>query len=169
MFKIIKLLSYSILLMSILNGCGIYSFTGASIPAEAKTVSIKMFENKASLVEPTLAQALTDELKDKFVSQTTLDLVSQNGDLQIEGEITGYSTKPIAIQGDQTAAMNRLTINIKVKFINLFDETKDFDSSFSRYQDYSSEQDLGSVQAKLIDLINEALVDDIFNRAVVNW
>jgi len=157
------------ILLLFINGCGIYSFTGASIPAEAKTVSIQYFENKADLVEPTLSQTLTDALRDKFASQTSLNLVGRDGDLQLEGEITAYKTEPIAIQGDQLAALNRLTITIKIKYVNLFDESKNFESSFSRYSDYSSTQDLNTVQSGLIETINEALVEDIFNKAVVNW
>jgi len=151
------------------SGCGIYSFTGASIPPEAKTVSIKYFPNNASLVEPTLSQTFTDALKDKFVSQTTLVLLQKNGDLRLEGQITGYATKPIAITGDQTAALNRLTITVKVKFYNMFDNTKNFESTFSRYEDYPSSEDLSAVQESLIIQINEMLIDDIFNKSVVNW
>lgn len=169
MFKSAKYI-YGVICLLIMNACGMYSFTGASIPAEAKTVSVATFENKASLVEPTLAQTLTDELRDKFVSQSTLDLVNTDGDLRFEGEIVSYSTKPIAIQGDQTAAMNRLTITIKVTFINVFDEKKSFEnSSFSRYEDYPSTEDLSAVQESLIKTIVDALVDDVFNKAVVNW
>lgn len=168
-----RIISNIILLFSVLtillSGCGIYSFTGASIPPEAKTVSIKYFPNNASLVEPTLSQTFTDALKDKFVSQTTLILVQRNGDLRLEGEITGYSTKPIAITGDQTAALNRLTITVKVKYVNTFDETKNFESSFNRYEDYPSNKNLADVQETLIIQINEMLIEDVFNKSVVNW
>ena len=152
-----------------LSGCGVYSFTGASIPPEAKTISIEYFPNNASLVEPTLSQSFTDALRDKFVSQTTLNLIQKGGDLKIEGAITEYSTKPIAIQSDQTAALNRLSITVKVKYTNTYDESKDFETSFTRYEDYPSDQELSTVQQTLIDGINEMIVDDIFNKAVVNW
>lgn len=153
----------------LLSGCGIYSFTGASIPPGAKTVSIKYFPNNADLVEPTLSQTFTDALRDKFASQTNLDVISENGDLQFEGAITNYEVTPVAITGDQTAALNRLTIAVKVKYTNTLDEAADFESSFSRYEDYPSEKDLTEVQQGLIDEINEMLVEDIFNKAVVNW
>ncbi len=167
--KISKIIFFFSALTFLLSGCGIYSFTGASIPPEAKTVSIQYFPNNASLVEPTLSQTFTDALKDKFVSQTTLVLVQKNGDLRLEGEITGYSTNPVAITGDQTAALNRLTITVKVKYVNTFDKTKNFESSFSRYEDYPSNQNLSSVQETLITQINEMLIEDVFNKAVVNW
>lgn len=150
-------------------GCGVYSFTGASIPPEAKTISIAYFVNNASYVEPTLSQSLTDALRDRFQSQTDLDFISENGDLQIEGYVTDYSTRPVAIQGNETAALNRLSVTVKVKFTNTIDPTRDYDNSFTRYEDYSSSQDLSAVKDQLIPIINEALVEDIFNKAVVNW
>lgn len=150
------------------QGCGIYSFSGASIPAEAKTVSVDYFPNHAQLVNPLLSDNLTTTLRDAMNSQTTLDLIETGGDLAFEGEITDYRTTPVAITG-QTAAMNRLTITVKVRFSNRIDDTKDFEQSFSRYEDYPSNQDLMSVQEALTATIVEQLVEDIFNKALVNW
>jgi hypothetical protein len=56
-----------------------------------------------------------------------------------------------------------------VKFTNLKDEKQNFESSFSRYADFSSSQNLTSVEDELIRQINDQLVDDIFNKAVINW
>ncbi len=151
------------------SGCGIYTFSGASIPAEAKTVSVQYFPNNAQLVNPLLSDALTNALNDMFVNQTILQSVAQNGDLALEGEITGYSTAPIAITGNQTAAMNRLTVTVNVRFTNKYDESKDFEQRFSQYQDYPSGQDLSAVQDVLVEQIVEDLCQDIFNKAVVNW
>jgi hypothetical protein len=152
-----------------LAGCGVYSFTGASIPAEAKTISIVYFVNNAQYVEPSLSQSLTDALRDRFQSQTSLDFVKEGGDLQLEGSITEYATRPVAIQGNETAALNRLSISVKVRYTNLIDPTKDFETTFTRFEDYPSNQDLSAVKDQLISQIDEALVDDIFNKAVVNW
>ncbi len=166
-----KHFGYLVLLFIVLTlgGCGIYSFSGASIPAEAKTIYIGYFENKAALVEPTLSQTLTDQLKNRFSSQTPLNITTSGGDLQIEGVITEYSTAPVAIQEDQ-AALNRLTITVTVNFVNVFDPSKDFENSkFTRYEDYPSSQSLNSVQEGLITVIVDALVEDIFNATVVNW
>ncbi|MCK4678024.1 MAG: LptE family protein [Bacteroidales bacterium] len=155
--------------ITLLSACGVYSFTGASVSPEVKTVSIDYFPNKAPLIQATLSQTFTDALKDKFISEANLDLMPDNGDLQLSGTIIGYSTKPIAIKGNETAALNRLTITIKVKFINTVDETQNFESSFSRFEDYDSSRDLASVEDVLIGLINEQIVIDIFNRAIINW
>jgi hypothetical protein len=158
-----------LLFIAIMTGCGVYSFTGASIPAGAKTVSILYFVNNAPLVEPTLSQSLTDALRDRFLQQTSLNLVRENGDLQFEGVITEYSTRPVAIQGNETAALNRLTVQVKVKFTNTLEPDKDYESTFTQFQDYESTQDLSQVKDNLLPVINEALVDDIFNKSVVNW
>jgi len=169
----IKLLYLTISIL-LLSGCKInYSFTGASIPPEVKTVNIIYFPNNASLVVPTLSQKLTDGMRDKFTSETSLDLVNEGGDLIMEGSITGYRTSPVAIQqtnqGEDQAALNRLTISIEVIYTNTFDDNLSFESTFSRYADYSSSENLETVQDGLIEEINTMLIEDVFNKAVVNW
>lgn len=170
LYNIFKFAWIIIVCLVFLNGCKVnYSFTGASIPPEVKTIDIKYFKNNASLVVPTLSQKLTDAFRDKFIAETSLDLVNQDGDLILEGVITKYQTSPVAIQGNDQAALNRLTIVIDVNYINIFDENASFESQFSRYYDYSSSQNLVDVQEDLIDEINTMLVEDVFNKAVINW
>ena len=147
-----------------------YSFTGASISPNVKTLTIRYFVNNAKTVVPTLSTSFTDALKDYFTSQTNLNLVDHNGDLTVEGSITGYEpASPVAIQGNETAALNRMTITVNVKFTNRTNEKQNFETSFSRYVDYNSSQNLVSIQETLIKEINDQLVQDIFNKAVVNW
>lgn len=167
--KQLSAILFTLFALAGLMGCGVYSFTGASIPPGANTVSITYFTNNAPLVEPTLSQSLTDALRDRFAQQTSLSLVTENGDLQLEGIITDYSTRPVAIQGNETAALNRLTIQVKVRYTNTIEPDKDFETTFTRYEDYPSNQDINQVKDGLIPTINDALVDDIFNKAVVNW
>jgi len=156
-------------LMASLSSCGIYSFTGASIPPEARTFSVSYFPNNAQLVQPTLSQRFTESLQDKFLRQTNLRLVDNGGDLHFEGSITGYTTAPTAISGDDRAALNRLTITVRVTFINEFEPDNDFERSFSRYWDYDSNRSLSEIEDEAITIITEALVEDVFNQAVVNW
>ncbi len=166
--QILILVSCVLLLLS---SCKMsYSFSGASIPPEAKTVSVLYFVNNASLAPPTLSQTFSEALRDKLSTQTRLALVNKGGDLNFEGSVTGYLTKPIAIQaGIDQAAMNRLTITVNVKYTCSFDEKKNFEQSFSRFADYPSAQGIASVEDQLIHDINVQLVQDIFNRALNDW
>lgn len=119
---------------------------------------------------PTLSQKLTEGLRDKFSSETSLQLVNDGGDLLLEGSITSYRTTPVAIQGNDEAALNRLTITIEVTFINTFDENMSFENTrFERYADYSSSSNLADVQDVLVAEINQTLIEDVFNKAVINW
>ena len=167
--KIIKhlliLLSVTLLLVS----CGIYSFTGASIPTEAKTVSVQYFSNKAATVQPTLSQVFTERLKDMFVEQTNLTLSENEGDLAFSGYISKYQIKPMAIKADETAGQNRLTIAVKVTYHNSFDAKSSFEQTFSRYHDYDSSENISDVEGEYIEKITNELVEDIFNKAFVNW
>ena len=158
-----------LLLAVLCTRCGIYSFSGASIPAEAKTVSVQYFPNQAQLINPLLSENFTTALRDAIMNQTSLDMVDSGGDLSFEGEIVDYRTTPVAITAGQTAALNRLTITVNVRFVNNFDESKNFETKFSNYVEYPSDQELNSVQESLTATIVEALVEDVFNKALVNW
>jgi hypothetical protein len=170
MSKLMNRLLLILLLMTIVVSSCNYSFTGASISPEVKTISIGYIKNNAPLINPMLSQNFTDALKDKFVGQTNLMLKDKDGDLQIEGEITDYNTQPIAIQGGvDKAALNRLTVIVKIKFTNRLDAKQNFEQNFSRFQDYSSSKNLRDVEDGLVKLIDNDLVEDIFNKAIVNW
>jgi len=168
--KLVVLLSLSVIgfAFCFVQGCS-YSFTGASISPAVKSISVAYLPNNAILVEPTLSRKLTDAIRDKFTSQSNLSLIGSNGDLNISGEITGYTTEPVAITGDQQAALQRLKITVNIRFTNKIDPTQDFETSFSRFADYNASQQLSTVQAALIETIDEELAQDIFNKAVVNW
>ena len=146
-----------------------YSLNGASIPADAKTVSVLYFTNNAQLAPPTLSQQFTEAMKDICASQTKLGLVNKGGDLSFEGYISDYKVSPLAIQTNDQAALNRLTITVQVKYTNKLDEKKNFESSFTRYADFSSSLSLASQEPTLIPLINKQLTEDIFNKAFNNW
>ncbi len=158
-----------VLIIAVINSCKIgYSFTGASISPNIKTISVDYFPNHALLVNPSLSQTFTEALKDRFVNQTSLELVNDEGDLQFSGAITRYTTTPAAITGD-LATQTRLTIIIQVKFVNTKDENQNFDKAFSHYADYPSSESLDAVEDQLITDIVEKITDDIFNKSVSNW
>ena len=162
-------LIYTLLLSISLNSCGIYSFTGASIPAEAKTVSVQYFNNKAATVQPNLSQTFTERLKDMFLEQTNLTLNENEGDLAFSGYISKYQIKPMAIKANETAGQNRLTIAVKVTYKNSFDSENNFEQTFSRYHDYDSAENISDIESTLIEEITNELVEDVFNKAFVNW
>ncbi len=169
-----KKISYIFLLLVIpfLNeGCKIkYSLNGASIPIEAKTVSVAFFANNTTLGSPSLSQKFTEKLRDVVSTQTNLALMKQNGDLQFEGTITDYNFAPIAIQSSvDQAALSRLTISVSVKYTNKFDATKNFEQIFSRFADYPTNVSLSSQEAELLVSINKQLTEDVFNKAFNNW
>lgn len=165
-----KLIPILLICFFINQSCSInYSLSGASIAPDVKTISVQHFVNRAPLGLANIEQLISDELKDKFKSQTSLTIVNDAGHLNFEGEITNYSTRPMAITGSEVAAQNRLTIDVRVKFTNEIEPQYNFDQSFSQFKDYDSNLDLSSVEQELVDEIVENIIQDIFNRSVVNW
>lgn len=159
-----------ITIMVLTGGCSVkYKFTGASISPLAKTFNVQYFQNRAPLVQPGLSQGITDALIDKCKGQTSLKYSTSSGDVNFEGEITDYNTRPLAVAADAQAALNRFTITVKVKYTNSIDPDNSFEQTFSRYEDYSSSLDLSAVEKDLADKIVDMLVEDIFNQAFVNW
>jgi hypothetical protein len=134
-----------------------------------KTVSVQYFQNRASIVQPGLSQVMTDALIDKCKAQTKLEIVGGIGDVNFEGEITDYNTRPLTVAADNLAAMNRFTITIRVKYTNSVQPEFNFEKSFSQYQDYDSNLDLSQVEQNLVDIIIKLIVEEIFNAAFVNW
>ncbi len=165
-----KLTLFIVLSIFISQSCTIkYSLTGASIAPDVKTISVQYFVNRAPLGMANLEQYFTDELKDKFKSQTSLVVVNDAGHLNFEGEITKYDIKPMAITGNETASQNRLSVTVHVKFTNEIEPEYNFDTNFTQFADYDSDQDLSSVEQQLVEEIVEKLIEDIFNKSVVNW
>jgi len=159
----------TILISIFITSCGIYSFTGASIPTEAKTISVDYISNKAATVQPSLSQVFTERLKDIFLEQTNLSLSENEGDLSFSGYISKYQIKPIAIKANETAGQNRLTIDVKVTYNNSLDAENNFEHTFSRYRDYDSAQNISDIENTLIEEITNELAEDVFNKAFVNW
>ena len=159
------------MLILFLNGCAIkYSFTGISIDYnKVKTFTVEYFPNRARLVNPNLSQFFTEAIIDKLTRQTSLNMVSQGGDIEYSGQITGYETRPMNIQQGDVAAQTRLTITVNVKFVNNSDSEQDFEKSFSAYSDFSSTSLLSDVEDSLMDEIVEKLVEDIFNASLAIW
>ena len=161
----------------LLNACGVYSFTGASIAPDIKTISIQSFFNESNGGPPNLTQDFNETIKDYFQQNTNLILVSEDGDLQIEGSIANYDQKPVAPTAATdsrtvgTSGVQRLTISIKATYVNVKDETFNFENkTFSFYDDYNPQREtFSSVENQLIETIFDQIVLDIFNASIANW
>lgn len=147
-----------------------YKLNGASIDyTVTKTISFENFPIKAALVYAPLAVNFNDELQAKYATQTRLTQVRNDGDLQISGAITGYSIAPTAVKSDSFASETRLTIKVKVKFVNKNNKTENFEKEFSAFRDFDATQLLTDVQDGLCNEMIEDLVEEIFNATVANW
>ena len=154
----------------IVQSCGIYSFTGTSIQPDVKTVTINYFEYTALKVNPSLSNQITEAVQEKFRKLTKLEQVDMDGDLEIVGAVTGYDVKATSIGANEQAAQNRLTVNVKVTFINRkYPEDNFEDKGFSAYADFDASQSLDAVESGLCEEIVEKLCEDIFNATVANW
>ena len=152
------------------QGCFTFRLTtkDTSIPEEAKTISVQYFQNMARIVDPVLSQQITDDFKDYIQGNTKLILVNGTGDLDFEGNITGYDVKPVSITLE-AASQNRFTVTVKVKYTCSVKEELDFEASFSRYEDFGSNENFEDVKADLTEKIVKLLIEDIFNKAFINW
>lgn len=151
------------------QSCGIYSFTGADT-GEAETFQVNFFQNNADLVEPGIDRAFTNSLQDLIQNQTSLSLVNNNGDLIFEGEITEYYISPMSATAQNTAAQNRLTVTVNVRYYNTLEPEKDFENRFSFYYDYpATTQLVGANLETALDEIYTRLTQDIFNAALTDW
>ena len=149
--------------------CGVYTFTGADIHPDAKTTSVTYFQNQATLVQPTLSQQFTNDLQEYLIQQTDLNLIRSNGDLQFEGYISDYKITPISISANDQANQNRLSVKVFVRFTNQIEPENSYEQTFSRYADFDSNLNLSQIEESLLEEIISELIEDIFNKAVVNW
>lgn len=177
--SMIKQYFISVYLTIFLTGCGVYSFTGANISPDIKTISIQTFYDEVGTGPPNLSQLFTEKIRDYYQQNTSLSIVTNEGDLQLEGSIVGYRLTPMAprasgsqnFENTDIAALQRLTITVKVTYLNTQDDSYDFEGqNFSFYQDYDPEkEDFNSIEATLVEEIYDAIVLDIFNASVANW
>lgn len=167
----IKKILFLSLLLAVSFSCSInYKLNGASIDySKTKTISIKDFTNLAPLVNPSLAPSFNESLRDIYNRQTRLRPIKTNGDLQIEGEIISYDLTPMSMGSNAIATETRLTITIKVRFVNKANPEKNFEKQFSAFQNFSNSRTLLSVQDELCKAINDELCETVYNQTVADW
>lgn len=166
MKKLLPILALSLALTS----CGIYSFSGTSIQPDVNTITINYFEYKALRVNPSLANDLTEAMKNQFRRMTRLEQVEFDGDMEITGAVTGYEVSAAAITADEVAARNKLTVTVSVNFTDRKHPEEDFENkSFSAYSEYDSSQTLDAVESSLCAEIVDKIIEDVFNATVAQW
>lgn len=160
----------TVLIIASLQSCKMsYSFTGVNLSPAIKTFSVYYFPNRARLVNPTLSQVFTESLREKLQRQTSLNELSENGDIEFEGQITGYEVRPMAIQKEDLAAQNRLTVTIQLKYTNNKQPDLNFERSFSAFEDFDSNLSISDIEDDLTVDIIKKLTEDIFNATIANW
>ncbi len=153
-----------------IQSCGVYSFTGASVASNISTYQVNFFRNNAPIVEPGIDRQFTQSLQDIILNQTSLDLTNQNGDLIYEGEIVEYYIAPITATAQNTAAQNRLTVSVNVRFYDTKNEGNDLEQRFSFYYDYGGSAQLtGSQRDEALNVIFERITQDVFNATLAKW
>lgn len=165
-------LLFLLVLISVCFSTCTIKLNGASIPAEMKSVTVNFFENNAPLVVPTMGQTFTEALKTRIRNQTRLTMLQSDGQGVFEGQITEYSINPVAITGSTgvpSAANNRMTITIHVKYTDNISPKNSFDQTFSRFLDFPETGSGFQSQDQFIKSLSEQLAEDIFNRAYANW
>ncbi|MEM6628054.1 MAG: LptE family protein [Bacteroidota bacterium] len=168
---------FFLLSIGILSGCSVkFNLTGGTVDPRLQTLSVETFGNEAPIVVPFLAIEVTNQLQDRFLSQSRLSLTTGDADVQISGRITNYAITPVAISASSdpnqerfTASQNRLTIAISVKFDNTIDPNESWEQSFSGFVDFNSELDFASIERDRVDEILEQLTQDVFNKSIGKW
>lgn len=166
MTKLITILGLGILLIS---GCGLYKMNGVTIPPDIESISIAYFENKAPIINPLLSQQVSEKMKNKFISETQLQLIANGGDFAVIGEITDYTVEPVAVQTNTSSTLNRLKITIKARLECEKHPKLNFEQSFTQFQDFDANKTFSSVEVKLTDEITDMLIQEIFNKIAINW
>lgn len=165
-----RYLAVGLAMILILAGCSVrVTFKGSSVPDNVRIASVQYFENRAPYINPALSQNFTEALKDRITSESRLIVRPGVGDVDFSGEIVGYDTRPMAIQANALSQETRLTVSIKVRYQNFKNPRQNWESTFSAYQDFPSEQNITAIEDELVKQIIDELTENIFNKAFADW
>ncbi len=167
--SLLAMLIFGIVIAFNLQSCKIYSFTGANLSPNVKSVTIDLLDNRAASAPASYAQILTEKLKLKMVTEANLKQVNADGDLHFSGYVTGYNVQALAPTAQVQTGVNRLNITVRIDFVNATDEKDKWGQEFTRYAEFPATELLSNRESQLIEEINKQLVDDIFNKALVKW
>ncbi len=157
-----------LMLISGCKSCG-YSLSGINIPADVKSISVQFFPNKASLVNPMLSQKFTEQLKDKFLKETSLTLIKSEGDFRLSGEITGYRIEPAAVTSNTGTAKNKFTLSVRVVFECPLHKDLDFTEEISKFTQFDAKDNFQSVENVLSEDLSKQIIQEVFNKVALKW
>lgn len=164
----LKIIPLAVLVFSLAACTGArYTMKGGKVPGTS--FSIENFENIAPLGNPNLSIAIQDLLRARVLRETSLKYVPSEGDAHFIGTITNYTITPVLGTGAETVSLNRLSITLKVSYLNKVDDKNDFDKSFTDFDDFNSSEDINTMEEELIKKIGAKLVDQVFNQVLVDW
>tara|TARA_B100001079_G_scaffold105212_1_gene90286 strand:+ start:341 stop:865 length:525 start_codon:yes stop_codon:yes gene_type:complete len=174
MYRIYKQILIVTICSIVTISCGIYSFTGSSIPIGVETFQVNYFENTAggkpgSTIEPGLDRDFTIALQDLIVNQTSLNLVNEGGDIIYSGDIVEYSVTPMAATAEIKAAQNRLTMAVMVSYENMLNEEDNIEKRFSFYYDFPGNLQVYDIKGAALEEIFERITQDILNETLAKW
>lgn len=157
-----------LLMLTGCKSCG-YSLSGVNIPPDVKTISVQFFQNKAALVNPLLSQKFTEEMKDKFLRETSLNLISNNGDFRISGDIITYKIEPMAVNANTGTAKNKFTMSVKVNFECPNHKDLNFNEEFTKFTQFDASQNFQSVETVLSEDLSKQIIQEVFNKVALKW
>ena len=167
-YNIIYIILFTILSIFV-SSCKIYRFSDASVDPNLKTFTINPTSNVATFQNANAAALFTDKLKEKFIRETRMALIRQDGDIEYTCTIIEYNIEPIAITNTQTLAQNRLNISVKVECVNKQDDKKSYTQNFRDGENYSAQDNFSIIENNLINTIYDRIVQQIFNKSFSNW
>ena len=155
---------------SLFPSCGIYSFTGASIPEHLRTVAVPLAAVRAQGAAVDLDRQLTDALIERFADRTRLSLEpnEDEADAVLQATIQRYSITPVAVTGDEVASLNRVTLVVDILYRDRVQDEDRLSRSFTASADYDpAEGAAGEAEAATLAL--EQIAGDVFTAATSNW
>ncbi len=168
--KIRSSLLFALIIITGLNSCRFgYSFNGGSVPIEAKTFSVKYFTNKAPQANPKYSRDLSEKLIDLLNSQTRLDFSEQDGDIRYEGYISNYRNSPVAVNVNENASQERLTISVHLTYVNTIDPAKNIEATVTHFIDYDPNVNFDTIEDKLASDIMDQLAQKIYDKSLGDW
>ncbi len=157
----------------ILGGCRCvkakYDLKGINIPPDVSNISIQYFRNEASYVNPTLSQRFTEQLKDKFLRETKLAVITSEGDYRLSGAIVDYKTEPVTTSTNTGALMNRFTMTVRAVFECPKHKDMNFTENITKFQDFEATQSFQSIETVLSDELSKQIIQEIFNKIALRW